>query len=60
VPEFEGKIKFAEIDVDAEDELRNKYQVISVPVLILFKNGEVAEKKIGMLSKAQIRDLIAE
>jgi thioredoxin 1 len=59
-PNYEGKIKFAKLDVDNEDALREKYQVASVPALILFKNGEVVRQKTGTMSRQQAVDFLAE
>jgi thioredoxin 1 len=56
--DFEGKVKFAELDIEAEEALRDKYEISSVPVLMLYKNGEAADKKSGMLSKQQIIDFL--
>ncbi|MFQ5715374.1 MAG: thioredoxin, partial [Candidatus Scalinduaceae bacterium] len=43
--EFDGKIKFAKVDIDVggNKELATKYGVLSVPTLILFSNGEIKD-----------------
>jgi thioredoxin 1 len=57
-PDFEGKIKFAELDVDNEEALRDQYEILSVPTLIMFKNGEVLRKKTGAMSRQQAVDFL--
>ncbi len=52
--EYEGKIKVAKINVDDHPETPRKYGVRGIPTLMLFKNGEVVQTKVGALSKAQL------
>jgi len=42
----------AKVNVDEESALASKYGVMSIPTLIIFKNGEVAEKMVGVRQKA--------
>ena len=48
--------KIVAIDIDEERELAEEYDVTSIPCLVLFKNGEEANRSIGLIS----RDAIAE
>jgi thioredoxin 1 len=59
LPEYEGRVKLAAVDVEAEEALRDKYQIISVPALHLYKKGKLAGKKIGMASRKDLLDLLA-
>ena len=52
--ENEGKITIAKLDVDANNASAQKYNVMSIPTLILFKNGEPAERFVGYMSKDQL------
>lgn len=45
---FDGKIKFVEINIDESGELPEKYTVMSVPTLIIFKDGEAVETLVGL------------
>ena len=56
--EQEGKIKVGKIDVDEEPELSVKYGITSIPTLMVFKNGEVVNKSIGVIPKAAIEALL--
>ncbi len=60
--EFDGKIKFAkvDIDVDGNKDLAVKYGVLSVPTLILFSNGEVKETMVGVTSKSKLKQKLEE
>src|SRR5205823_15031584 len=56
--EQEGKLKVVKLDVDANQDAATRYRVMSIPTLILFKNGQAAERLVGFRQKqAVIRDL---
>ena len=46
------------INVDEEMELAVKFGIISIPTLIVMKNGEVANKAVGYMPKAEIQNLL--
>lgn len=48
----------AKVDVDQEQSLAMDYKVASIPTLLLFKNGEVAERMIGFHDKDEITELL--
>ena len=50
--EFEGKAKITKVDVDSNQEFAAKYGVRNIPTVLLFKNGEVVEKQVGVAPKA--------
>ena len=52
--EFDGKLMVAKINVDHNDELASRYQVASIPTLLLFKNGKILGNSIGYKSKAYL------
>lgn len=52
--EYEGKIKFAKMDVDQNRQTPTKFGIRSIPTLIFFKNGEVAQTIIGAQPKSNI------
>lgn len=56
--EYDGKIKICKIDVDANRNVAAKYNVRSIPTLMLFKDGGLHDTQIGALSKAQLKELI--
>lgn len=45
--EYEGKLKIAKINVDENPKVAQQYSVTSIPTLIIFKNGELAERTVG-------------
>jgi thioredoxin 1 len=50
--EYNGKLKVAKIDVDANAEVPPRYGVLGIPTLLVFKDGEVVEKMVGAYPKA--------
>ena len=58
--EFGGRLKIVKMDVDNNAETPAKYSVRGIPNLILFKNGEVVDSKMGALAKSQLVDFINE
>ena len=48
------KLTIAKLDVDANNAAAQRYNVMSIPTMILFKNGEVAERLVGYMSKDQL------
>ena len=47
-------VKVCKVDVDENGELAEKYSVMSIPCVFLFKDGEVAGKSVGALPKDQL------
>ena len=55
--EMEDTIKVGKINVDEEPDLAKQYGVMSIPTLLLFKDGKVAATSIGVKPKAEILKL---
>lgn len=51
-------VKFVKIDVDIESDLAKKYNVISIPTLVVIKNGIEVDRSIGVVNKNRILELI--
>jgi len=52
--EYDGKIKFAKMDVDGNQDIAMQYKVMSVPSLVLFKNGKATEKVTGVYPREKL------
>jgi thioredoxin 1 len=55
--EYKGKLKVAKVDVDSLPDLAQKYNIVSIPTLLLFKNGEIANQHIGAGSKTTLEGI---
>ena len=56
--EYEGRLKVCKLNVDEGPQTSATYDVISIPTLTLFKNGEIVDKVIGVLSKSELESTI--
>ncbi len=56
--EKDGEIKVGKVNVDEEPELAQQFRVMSIPTLIVFKEGKVANLTMGVQSKEEILALI--
>lgn len=52
--DYAGKIKVGKVDVDAEPGLAGKFGVMSIPMIALFKDGELVERAVGMMPKDRL------
>lgn len=53
--EFEGKVKIAKVDVDSNNKTAGRYNIMSIPSLLFFKNGEVVDQVVGAMPKSQLK-----
>ncbi len=53
-------VKIGKVDVDEAPNTAKEYGVMSIPTLIFFKNGEIAEKMVGLKTKEDLEAKIAE
>ena len=52
--EYEGRLKVGKVNVDEESDLAGQHGIVSVPTLILYKNGVVENQKAGAAPKRDI------
>jgi thioredoxin 1 len=57
---YKGRLKVGKVDVDQEADLAQKYNIISIPTLMVFKGGEMHSMKIGALPKHDIEGLFKD
>lgn len=57
--DFAGRLKVCKVDVDANREIAARYGVRGIPTLMLFKNGNLSDTRVGALSKAQLTAFVA-
>ena len=51
------EVKVCKLDVDENQDLAQQFQVMSIPTLILFKDGQAASKVVGLQTKAALEQL---
>jgi thioredoxin 1 len=56
--EYDGKALIGKVDVDSNADVSVKYNVRSIPTIVILKGGEVVEKHVGLLTKEALRQKI--
>ena len=51
---FEGKVSMTKLNVDESPEMSSQFGVMSIPTLILFKNGNIVATKVGAVTKSHL------
>jgi len=52
---YEGKVKFCKLNVDENDQMAMKYEIMSIPLLLFFKKGRQVDSILGAVPEAVIR-----
>lgn len=56
--EYDGKVTVGKVNVDENPEVSMKYNIRSIPTILILKNGEVFEKQVGVTTKKKLTDKI--
>ena len=56
--EYKGKVRVAKINVDENRKLAGDHGVMSIPTMILFKDGKVVDKIVGLVPKDRLKALL--
>jgi thioredoxin 1 len=57
--ELEGKLKIAKVNVDDNDAIAAEYGIRAIPTMLLFKQGQLVEQFVGMMSKPALKEKLA-
>ena len=58
--DYSDKLSVGKVDVDENQELAAQLNIMSIPTLVLFKDGEVIDQAVGALSKAQLLSFLEQ
>lgn len=58
--QYAGKAIVAKVDVDEMGELAQRYRVMNIPTLVVFKKGEMVDKAIGARPKAALEQMLSK
>jgi len=56
--EYQGKVKFCKLNVDENPQMAMKYQVMSIPLLLIFKGGQQVDSILGAVPESLLRPRI--
>ena len=56
--DYEGKVEFVKVNVDEANELAAKYNIFSIPTLMLLNKGQVVAQQVGAASKESYKNMI--
>ena len=56
--EYTGKLKVMKLNTDEAPEVAGRYQIMSIPTILFFKDGQPVEKLVGARPKQQFKQLI--
>lgn len=61
IKEFDSsQVKIAKLNVDENQAIAGKYEVMSIPTFLLFKNGQVADQMVGGVPKEKLKAMIVQ
>ncbi|MDR2376526.1 MAG: thioredoxin [Treponema sp.] len=58
--EYDGRLKIGKVNVDEQGDLANQHSVVSIPTLVVYKNGNPVQRQVGAANKSQIEALFRE
>ena len=56
--EFEGQTSVCKLNVDEMPDIASQYKIMSIPTVIIFKNGEIVDKAVGVRTKEEYQNMI--
>lgn len=56
--EYEGKIAICKLNVDENPDIATQYKIMSIPTVMIMKNGEVVDKAVGVRTKEEYQNMI--
>jgi thioredoxin 1 len=56
--EYAGRYRFCKINVDENPAMASKFQAMSIPMLLFFKNGEVIQRQVGAIPEHELKKII--
>lgn len=57
---YKGQAKFVKVDIEVMHDVTQRYNIGAIPTMILFRDGEVASRIVGMRTAEQILDILEE
>jgi len=58
--EYKGRIKVGKVNVDEENDLASRHGIVSIPTLLVYKDGKIAKQAVGAIPKHNIEALFKD
>jgi thioredoxin 1 len=58
--EYEGRLKIGKVNVDEESELAGQHNIVSIPTMVIYKDGVIVRQQAGALPKEHIKNLFQD
>jgi thioredoxin 1 len=58
--DYKGKVKVGKLNVDENDQVAQQYKILSIPTLLFFKNGKLADQIIGAVPKSKMESVLKQ
>jgi thioredoxin 1 len=58
--EYAGRLKIGKVNVDEENDLAGRHGIVSIPTLVLYKDGSIVRQQVGSLPKHEIENLFKD
>ena len=58
--EYQGRVKVGKLDVDAHGDVAARFEIQSIPTLMMFKGGQVVDVRVGGLPRPMLAEFVAE
>lgn len=58
--DYSGKLKVCKVNVDQENELAGQHNIVSIPTLLVFKDGKLVRQKVGAVPKHELENLVKD
>ncbi|RLC93199.1 MAG: thioredoxin [Chloroflexi bacterium] len=58
--EYKGKVKFCKLNVDENPEMARQYKVMSIPILLFFKQGQLVDQSLGAVPESVLRPKVED
>ncbi len=56
--DYAGKVKVGKLDVDSNQQTAMRYGIRGIPTVLLFKNGQIVEQKVGAIGKPEFQKML--
>jgi thioredoxin 1 len=58
--EYSGRVKVGKVNVDEEEKISSRHGIVSIPTLVVYKNGEIVNQAVGAFPKQNIEALFKD